>query len=121
MINYLKGYLDTDWRTKDKIMYFLKNVCKIDVNERSLRDYFAEFNEKYEHGDTEMFIAHSNKGYLLTSDARIIINSLADDYKRALKLMKRYYKCKKALSEKNQLSLDSNEENLYEIVSKMEL
>lgn len=121
MINYLKGYLDTDWRTKDKILYFLRNVCHTDINERALRDYFAEFNEKYEQGDTEMFVAHSNKGYLLTSDPEAIVNSLDDDHKRAIKLLKRYYRCKKALSEKNQLSLDSNEENLYEIVSKMEI
>lgn len=119
MISALKGYLDTDWRTKDKILGFLKYMS-IDINERALRDYFAEFNEHYETGDTEMFIAHSSKGYLLTSDPKIIMDSLEDDNKRAMKLMKRYYRCKKALSEKNQLSLSENESDLYEVIMKME-
>ncbi len=119
MINELKGYLDTDWRTKEKILYFLTHFCHMNVNERELRNYFASFNERYESGETEMFIAHSNKGYYLTSDPEVIFNSLEDDHKRAIKLLKRYYKCKKALSEKSQLSLDENEQNLYEIVNKM--
>ena len=119
MIKVLQGYLDREWRTKDKILYFLKYM-NIDVNERALRDYFAEFNERYESGDTEMFIAHSQKGYLLTNDPKIIMDSLEDDNKRAMKLMKRYYRCKKALSDKNQLSLTSNESDLYEVIMKME-
>ena len=120
MIKVLQGYLDREWRTKDKILYFLNNIMKIDINERALRDYFAEFNERYETGDTEMFVAHSQKGYLLTNDPKIIMDSLEDDNKRAMKLMKRYYRCKKALSEKNQLSLSENESDLYEVIMKME-
>ena len=120
MINYFKGYLDTDWKTKDQILHFLNIVCGLDVNERSVRQYFADFNEKYETGDTEMFIAHSNKGYLLTSDQKTILKSLEDDNKRAIKLMKRYYRCKKALADKNQLSLEESEANLYEVIQKME-
>lgn len=123
MIEYLKGYLDRDWHTKDQIIYFLTKVCKLDTNERSIerkiRQYFVEFNERYESGQTEMFIAHSNRGYLLTSDQKIILESLEDDNKRALKLMRRYYRCKKALAEKDQLSLSPQETNLYEIVSRM--
>jgi len=119
MINYLKGYLDTDWRTKDKILYFLQHVAKIDVHERELRDYFAQFNEKYESGETEMFIAHSGYGYKLTSDPEEIMRSLEDDFKRSMKMLKRYYRCKKALSEKNQFSLDRNEADLYEAVMRM--
>lgn len=120
MIDYLKGYLDKDWHTKEQILYFLTKVCSLDVNERSMRQYFAEFNERYESGMTEMFIAHSSRGYILTSDQEVILNSLKDDNKRAVKLMKRYYRCKKALAEKNQLSLEPNETDLYEIVMRMD-
>lgn len=119
MINYLKGYLDTDWRTKDKILYFLQHVAKINVHERELRDYFAQFNEKYESGETEMFIAHSGYGYKLTSDPEEIMRSLEDDFKRSMKMLKRYYRCKKALSEKNQFSLNQSEADLYEAVMRM--
>ncbi|MBR0456496.1 MAG: hypothetical protein IJJ01_07475 [Firmicutes bacterium] len=119
MIKYLKGYLDTDWRTNDRILYFLQHVAKIDINERELRDYFAQFNEKYESGDTEMFIAHSGYGYKLTSDPEEIMRSLEDDYKRSMKMLKRYYRCKRALSEKNQFALDQKETDLYEAVMRM--
>ncbi len=121
MINELKGYLDKGWKTKNEILYFLNHFYKQNVDERTLRTIFAEFNERYEKGETELFIAHSSRGYLLTADQNIILSSLQDDYKRALKLLKRYYRCKSALSEKKQLSLMSKEEtDLYEVIMKME-
>ena len=120
MIDILKGYLDKDWKTKDEILYFINHFYKEQMNERSLREYFAKFNERYESGETEMFIAHSAKGYLLTSDAKTIMSSLEDDHKRAIKLLRRYFRCKKSLSEKDQLTLSPSEENLYEVIMKLE-
>ena len=119
MINNLKGYLDKGWKTKEKILYFLNNFCDMKIGERELRDEFARFNERYENGEQEMFIAHSNKGYLLTNDERIVLDSLEDDHKRAIKLLKRYYRCKKALSEKNQLSLEQKDADIYEVLMRL--
>ena len=121
MIEVLKGYLDTDWRTKDNILYFLKKVCDLKTNERTLRECFATFNEAYEKGETELFIAHSSKGYLLTTNPDIILESLKDDYKKGLSLMKRYYRCKKSLAEKKQIALlPKKEADLYEVIMSLE-
>ena len=121
MIELLKGYLDTEWRTKDNILYFLKHVCNLNFNERTLRECFATFNEAYEKGETELFIAHSNRGYLLTTKPEIILESLKDDYKKGVRLMKRYYKCKKSLAEKNQIALlPKKEADLYEVIMTLE-
>lgn len=120
MLTELRGYLDTEWRTKDQCVSWLNNIFHLDISERAFRQFVADFNERYESGETEMFIAHSNKGYLLTADPELIMNSLNDDYKRAVKLMKRFWRCKKALSEKTQISLSPQELNIYELVQKME-
>lgn len=121
MLDELKGYLDTEWRTKKQCVDWLKAIFNMDVNERTFRLFVAEFNEKYESGEQEMFIAHSEKGYLLTSDQEIIMQSLTDDFKRAAKLMRRYYRCKKAIAEKKQLALEPQESDLYTLVSNIEL
>lgn len=116
----LRGYLDTgEWRTKDQCVGWLNGIFHLDISERTFRIYVAEFNKRYEDGDTEMFIAHSNKGYLMTADEEIIMDSLKDDYKRAVALMKRYWGCKKAQSMKDQIKLTPEEINTYEVVMKM--
>lgn len=119
MIEILKGYLDTGWKKKEQILKFLTFMTQEKVNERAFRQYVADFNENYYSGDTELFIAHSNKGYLLTTDKETILNSLQDDYKRATKMLKRYYQCKKAIADKSQLSLTPVDEDLYEVLMKV--
>lgn len=108
------------WRKKDDVLEYLYYLG-IRMNEREFRRYVANFNENYYSGETELFIAHSNsKGYILTTDKDIINLSLNDDYKRAMKLLRRYWKCKKAQSEKTQISLSPSELNEYEIVMRLE-
>ena len=111
----VKEYITNDWKTKNMILGHLLG-CGVYVNERSLRQYIARFNKEYENGESEWFIAHGQKGYMMTDNNDLILNSLKDDHKRALKLLKRYGRCRKALSEKNQLSLDQEEASLYDIV-----
>lgn len=120
MIEYLKGYLDEGWKTKDQILYFLNNVCSQDIGERALRQYFAEVNKDYGAGKVEYFIAHSNLGYLMTTEPKLIMESLQDYAKRSFTMLKMFYRCKKNLSERNQLALTSNDATMYEILSKME-
>lgn len=93
----------------------------VDINERAFRQFVAEFNELYESGNTEMFIAHSNKGYKLTTSTEEIELSLVDDYKRAKKMLKRYWRCKKAKADKQQITFMPAELNEYEVVMKMEV
>ena len=119
MIELFKGYLDTKWRTKTECLEWYERQYQTKLDEREFRRRVESFNQKYAGGETEMFVAHSNKGYLLTNDISIIKKSLLDDYKRALKLLTRNSRCTKALSEKNQISLTKNESDLYEVVMKM--
>ena len=119
IIDLLKGYFDSEWRTKSELIAYLEGKCGLKFNERLLRRSFEKFNKLYETGETEMFVAHSNKGYMLTSDPMIIRNSLWDDYKRGIKLITRNHRCLKMLSEKNQLSLEEKDVDLYETVKKL--
>jgi len=119
MIELFKGYLDKEWHTKTECLEWYEKQYFTKLNEREFRRRIESFNEKYAGGETEMFVAHSKKGYLLTNDIDIIKKSLLDDYRRALKLLKRNSRCTKALSEKNQISLGQNEADLYEVVMKM--
>ena len=120
MIEYLKGYLDSGWKTKEEIVYFLNNVCGIKINERALRDYFSDINKAYGDGKNEYFIAHSNSGYLLTTDPELIMKTLQDYAKRSFTMLKMYYRGKKNLSERNQISLSGEDATMYEILSRME-
>ena len=120
MIELFKGYLDKKWRTKAECLTWYNKKYHAKLNERQFRRQVEKYNQRYSGGDTEMFVAHSNKGYILTADIDKIRKSLMDDYKRAMKLLKRNSSCTKALSQKNQLSLSPNQTDLYEIITKME-
>lgn len=117
MIEILKDYL-SDWRTKKEILGYLSDKGVV-MSERTLRQNLNGFNRQYPTGDTELFLAHSGKGYILTTDKSLIEKSLTDDRKRSLKMLKRYYGCLKELHSKNQLSLEPQDATLYEIVSKL--
>ena len=69
MIEFLlKEYLTT-WRTKREILEFL-NSKGIKIAERDLRKRIEYYNKKFYENET--FIAHSSKGYLITTDKEII-------------------------------------------------
>ena len=120
MLEYLKGYLDKGWKKREHILYFLNKVCGIKIEDRTLRLRFEEINKQFAKGESELFIASSEEGYLLTTDPEIILKSLDYRVKRAFTILRMYYRCKKTLSERNQLSLSADEATVYEIVSKME-
>ena len=119
MIELFRGYMDETWRTKKECLNWYRNKYNTHLNERMFRTWVEKYNQKYTGGEKEMFIAHSNKGYMMTSNVDAIRRSLADDYKRAMKLLVRNSRCTKALSEKNQLTLMPNEADMYEVVMKM--
>ena len=119
MIELFRGFLDEGWRTRKECLEWYKAMYNTKLNERMFRIWVEKHNQKYSEGETEMFVAHSGKGYLMTSDTDVIRKSLEDDYKRAMKLLVRNSRCGKALAEKNQLSLMPKEADLYELVMKM--
>lgn len=124
LMKWFKGWLDLDWRTKDQCIRWIKNIAKQDINERVLRDLFAKYCEDYIAGKHDSYLAHSSKGYLLTSDPVIIRQSIKDDKSRMITLSKRIWGVEKRLAQDGQISLlpaEENEMNAYEIISKMEI
>ena len=119
------GYLDVDWRTKTQCVNWLKNIFKTDIHERELREVFARYCDDYISGKHDSYLAHSVRGYYLTSDPEEIKRSIKDDESRAWSLLKRVYGVKRRLKEEGQLGLfteeDKNMEDAYEIVMKMEI
>lgn len=120
----LMEFLDQgDWKKKQEILEYLYDRG-IDINERTLRVLIQEFNESNRIGDTELFIAHGNLGYLLTRDPMWIKRSLRDDKKRAMTLLKRVYGCEKRLGERTQLKLNIEgvmvDTNLLDIIRAFE-
>lgn len=116
----IKNYL-MEWHTKkDAIKYLKENDLKL--NEREFRKRVEIFNQRYFREDSELFIAHSSKGYILTSDKNIISKSIKDDRKRALRLLERYQKTVKKLSNADQINLEVYpiEEDTYELLMKIE-
>lgn len=122
MIELIKDYL-MEWRKAPEIVKVLKDKGVHAKNlknlNRKFRDAVAKYNLKYQAGQTDLFLAHSSKGYRLTSDSSEIAASLLDDRKRGLKLLKRYYSGMRSLSEMNQLSLSAQDTDLFEIITRM--
>lgn len=124
IMEMFRGYLDREWRTKEQCVYFLKTVFRYEINERELRDTFAKYCQDYIDKKHDSFLAHSSRGYLLTSDPKIIEKSIKDDESRMFSLAKRIYGVKTRLKMDNQLTLLPEENEVmdaYEILSKMEV
>ena len=117
------GWLDTDWRTKTQCLNWMKNIFKTEINERELRDVFSKYCNDYIDGKHDSYLAHSTRGYKLTSDIEEIKKSIADDESRMKALSHRVYGVKRRLKNNNQIVLLPDQEkemDAYEIISKME-
>ena len=124
IMQYFHGYLDTDWRTKNQCVGWLKGIFKYEINERELRDVFARYCQDYINGKHDSYLAHSCIGYYLTSDPEIIKKSIADDEARLIALSKRVYGVKRRLKQEGQIKLlpeQEEAEDAYEIISRMEI
>lgn len=118
------GYLDVDWRTKEQCLGWIRGIFKININERDLRDCFSKYCSDYIDGKHDSYLAHSYRGYKLTSDLDEIRKSIADDESRMKALAHRVYGVKRRLRDDNQITLLPDQEkelDAYEIISKMEI
>lgn len=121
MIDLIKDFLQ-EWRKKEEILNRL-HERGLDLNERQFRKFVEIYDKDYCDGIRETYIAHSNKGYILTSDKDIIRRSYEDDLKRAFKLLKRGAGVKRIFKDDNQLTLLPEESkflDVYEIMMKVD-
>ena len=121
MIEFLKDYLKTGWHTKKEIVaYLAANGFRKKNLDRRFRKAVEKYDQGYYEGLHDSFIAHSNKGYILTSDPETIKMSIADDMARLVALSKRVYGAKKRLKENDQITLFPKKEmDAFEILMKM--
>lgn len=110
--------MNESWLKKKKILQEFKNLG-IEINERNLRSIITKFNKNY--GVTsDFYIAHSSLGYKLTTKKEDIYQSIQDQRKRALNMLKQYYSALDAIGLQNQLSLDIQEDQdeIFDVVVK---
>lgn len=82
------------------------------LNEREVRKYIEKYNEHYMNCDKKTLIAHSNKGYKLTSDKDEINASAEALKKQGVNLLVKYSKTIKALGLQDNLRLDLEEKEV---------
>ena len=89
------------WKTKSEIIKELREKG-VRTNERHWRLYVEWHNKQFCDGIFNDYIAHSPKGYKLTSDPNEISKSASDLRARALNLLKKSSEAQRAIERINQ-------------------
>lgn len=101
----VEEYITNEWKTKKVILNELRNDG-IYINERNFRLKIELLNELYVEHVIDYFIVHSSKGYKKTTIPEEIIESVKENHKRAMNLLTKEAKIKRALMEKRNISFD---------------
>ena len=121
MIEKIKSFISDKWRKKSEILDYL-DYKRIYVNERQWRKEVEKYDMEYCLGLHDSYIVHSSKGYMLTSDRKIIEKSKNDDKSRLIALAKRVYGVERRFKEMDQLTLFPSEEiDAYEVLMRMKV
>ena len=104
MIELIEEYLN-DWIKKRVILEILASKG-VTMDERTWRKAVELHNEKYVEHETDRFLAHSSKGYKLTTNKDEILLSTRDYHKRAMDLLVKESKIKRAMGENDNLRLE---------------
>ena len=106
-------YVDlSSWKTKDQILVELR-IDFPSLNEREWRFEVERQNERYAKHESEIFIAHSSKGYKIAVNEEEIRNSARDYRKRAMDQLVKYSKIMKALGENENLKIIIENNEMY--------
>lgn len=100
-----------EWKTKEVLLKELKDNG-IEMSERVFRKTIKNNNALYYEDKAGKFIAHSNKGYIATTDENILIRCAKDFRKRAIDQLVETSRIYKKLKMKGNLKLVINEDNL---------
>lgn len=101
----VEEYITNEWKTKKELLNDLRKDG-IYMNERTFRLRIEVLNELYVEHVTDYFIVHSSKGYKKTNVPEEIIESVKENHKRAMNLLTKEAKIKRALMEKRNISFD---------------
>ena len=102
-----------DWKTKGQISKELSLAMPgLTLNERTFRKNVEDHNKLFTEHLKDTFVAHSKKGYKLTTDYKEIKESIEDNKVRAMDQLVKYYKGKKALGENLNCKLHVENGNL---------
>ena len=101
-------YLGNDWKTKNQIIIeAYKDGIKI--HERAFRKYVENHNKKFWSHEVDEFIVHGRKGYKLTKNKEEINKSIQDSKKRAMNMLWKWSKTRKALGETDNIKFELEE------------
>ena len=104
MIELIEEYL-TEWIKKKDILKVFKSKG-VTMHERAWRIAVETHNKRYFEHKTDKYLAHSPRGYKLTSDKDEIIKSAKDYRKRALNQLVKASKTLKSMGENDNMRLE---------------
>lgn len=87
-----------NWITYSNLKERIFNEYAITYPRRSWNKYIEVKNKAFCDGETDMYIAHSNKGYKITKDRNEIEASVNHLHTMALNMLSKESKAKKALN-----------------------
>lgn len=102
----------TTWRTKTDILKELKSKG-VEMSERSFRKLVENINKLYMEHETKKFIAHSNRGYKLTTNEDEIDATANDHFSRGIDHLTKAYGIRKAKGENANLNLIIKDGEMY--------
>ncbi|WP_290172151.1 hypothetical protein [uncultured Dubosiella sp.] len=93
-----------DWTTRAEILRRLQ-AAGIPMSDRAFRKWVSDVNEEFYDGVSDVYIAHGDKGYKITKDSAEIIESVADLKRRAMDMLVKHKKARRALARRMQTPL----------------
>lgn len=99
------------WKTKEVLLKELKDNG-IEMSERVFRKAVKTNNALYYEDKASKFIAHSNKGYIATTNEEILLRCSNDFRKRAIDQLIEVSRIRKKLRMKGNLKLVITDENM---------
>lgn len=100
----LKAIEIDEWTTRAEILKCL-HMAGIQMSDRTFRKWIVESNEEFYDGKSDLYIAHSDKGYKITQDPEEIMKSVADLKRRAMDMLVKHRKARRALEKRMQTPL----------------
>lgn len=93
------GVTMKEWRKKPELLSAIR-LKGLQLDERELRKRIADFNRAYDGKENQMYIVHSMKGYKMTSNVDEIKESIEENERLAITMLKQGKKVKRILKMK---------------------